>query len=183
MYLSRKNYEKALNEQKALETIKVQMSKLGNTEFEIDFNDIKIKHIPFIKVSEINQIRRELALKLSNIRQKNYRCKYRTQSVKVVDYPIKKLDYKANIYNDKAKSFYKKRGAIVYEPAFEAQNNPKDKILMTSKYCIKNQLGLCPKYNKIPKYKEPFTLINENNKAYLVDFRCLGCIMNIKEKD
>lgn len=183
VYLSRKNFEKALNETKAIETIKVQMSKLGNTEFEIDSNDINIKHIPFIKVSEINQIRRELALKLSSIRQKNYKYKYRKQSVKQIEYPVKKLDYKANIYNDKAKDFYKKRGAIVYEPAFEAQNQPKDKILMTSKYCIKNQLGLCPKYNKTSKYKEPFTLINEINKEYLVDFRCLGCIMNIKEKD
>jgi len=51
---------------------------------------------------------------------------------------------------------------------------------MTSKYCIKNQLGLCPKQNPIKKYAEPFVLIDEFNKEYLVEFNCKECVMNVR---
>ena len=101
-------------------------------------------------------------------------------AVNAVKYPIKELDYKTNIYNEKARSFYEKRGCIIKETAFELQKMHINKDLMTSKYCIKNQLGLCSKLNKPVKYKEPYTLIDEFNKEYLVEFNCSDCIMKIK---
>ena len=60
------------------------------------------------------------------------------------------------------------------------QKNVKNKEVMISKYCIKNQLGLCPKQTPIKKYAEPFVLIDEFNKEYLVEFCCKDCVMKIK---
>ena len=51
---------------------------------------------------------------------------------------------------------------------------------MISKYCIKNQLGLCPKQTSVKKYSEPYVLIDEFNKEYLVEFNCKDCVMKIK---
>lgn len=178
-----KKIELAQNEEKALNTIVVQLSKSGNTEFKIEETDIKLKRIPYLKVSKINEIRRNLTDKLKKIRRKNYQYAYRKTKIKVVEYPITKLDYKANILNDKAAFFYKKRGSFIEEMALESQKNTSNKEVMTSKYCIKNQLGLCHKQTNQKKYKEPFVIIDEFNKEYLVEFNCKDCVMRIRTKN
>ncbi|MCD7780900.1 MAG: DUF3656 domain-containing protein, partial [Candidatus Gastranaerophilales bacterium] len=177
------NIEKALNEEKSLNTLKVQLSKMGNTEFYIETADIKLKQIPYLKVSKINEIRRALTEKLRKIRKKNYKSKYGKQKINVIDYPIKNLNCKANILNDKSMQFYKKRNAQIGEYALESQENICNREVMVSKYCIKNQLGICPKQNPVKKYKEPFILNDEFNKEYLVEFNCKDCVMKIKTKN
>ncbi len=174
-------YEKAQNKEKSVKILEEQLIKTGNTEFNIINTDIKITEAPFIKISKLNEIRRTLIEHLRKIRKKNYKYNSRFNKIKVCDYPIKTLDYTANIYNKKAEEFYKKRNCTVKEFAFEI--NPKEHehaILMTSKYCIKNQLGLCPKQSGRNKFKEPFILIDEGNKKeYLVAFSCLDCVMKV----
>ncbi len=178
-----KNTDMAQNKEKALNTLKIQLSKTGKTEFHINSVDIKIKNIPFLKVAKVNEIRRILTDKLRRIRRKNYKYNYRTEDIKVTDYPIGKLDYRANIYNEKAALFYKKRGAYIEEYALESQKNFDGKTVMISKYCIKNQLGLCPKQMPIKKYNEPFILTDEFDKEYLVEFNCKDCVMRIRNKN
>ena len=178
-----KTFEPAVNEDKALNTLKIQLAKSGNTEFVIEQTEVDIDNIPFIKVSKINEIRRILTDKLRRLRRKNYKYEYRTTPVKVVDYPYSNLDFKANVLNYKAKAFYEKRGAVVSEMALESKLSIKNREVMTSKYCIKNQLGLCPKQIPNKRYPEPFRLIDEFNKEYLVEFNCKDCVMNVKTVD
>ena len=179
-YMVSQKYEQANQQEKAKNTMEIQLSKTGGSEFKIVSTDIKLKQIPFIRVKEINEIRRQLIEKLRKIRRKNYKYIIRNSSVKKVQYPEPELNYKANISNEKAKQFYVKRGVNVKEYALEIQNNIKNKDLMTSKYCIKNQLGLCSKQTQKKKYKEPFVLKDEFNKEYLVEFNCKDCIMKIR---
>ena len=183
VHMIHKNLELALNKEKALNTLEIQLSKSGDTEFKIVETSIKIKNIPFIKVSRINEIRRILMSKLRKIRRKNYKYEKRTQEIKEIMYPISELDYRANIANDNAQVFYKDRGCNIVEPALELQSNTKNREVMISKYCIKNQLGICPKQKPIKKYPEPFVLIDEFNKEYLVEFSCKDCVMKIKTVD
>ena len=178
-----KSFEPAINKEKALNTLEIQLSKSGDTEFKIKKADINIKFIPFIKVSHINEIRRNLTSRLRKIRRKNYNYNYRKSSFVTTEYPVGALDYRANIFNEKAELFYKKRGCAIQELALETQKNTKEKEVMISKYCIKNQLGLCPKQNPVKKYSEPFVLIDEFNKEYLVEFSCKECVMKIKVRD
>ena len=182
-YLEHKDFEVAINQEKALKTIEIQLSKSGNTEFEIEECEIEVDTIPFIKVSKINEIRRNLTDKLREIRRKNYKYEKRKNKILVTDYPIKELDYKANIFNDKAQTFYEKRGCNVKERALESQKNTSCREVMVSKYCIKNQLGLCSKQTHVKKYAEPYVLIDEFNKEYLVEFNCKDCVMKLKTVD
>lgn len=183
VHLLNKTFESAINKEKALSVLGVQLSKSGDTEFRIEDADVKIKNVPFIKVSQINEIRRILTSKLRKIRRKNYNYSYRKTPVLRTEYPNATLDYRANIFNDKALHFYKSRGCIVQETALETQSNTKGKEVMISKFCIKNQLGICPKQNPAKKYAEPFVLIDEFNKEYLVEFACKDCVMKIKVRD
>jgi len=41
---------------------------------------------------------------------------------------------------------------------------------------------LCPKQNSLKKYKEPFILIDEYNKEYILTFDCISCNMKIISK-
>ncbi len=182
-YMVSKKYEAAQQQEKAKNTTAIQLSKTGGSEFEIIKTDIKLKEIPFIRVSEINEIRRQLIEKLRKIRRKNFKQSERKTLINKIQYPEPELDYKANISNAKAKQFYIKRGVNVKEYALELQKNTKNKDLMTSKYCIKNQLGLCSKQTPKKKYKEPFVLKDEFNKEYLVEFNCKDCIMKIRSWD
>ncbi len=182
VYMISKKTEQAKNKEKAMNTLKTQLSKTGNTEFFVEDVSIQIKTVPFLKVSQINEIRRILIDKLRQIRKKNYKYNYRNNDIKVVEYPYQNLDYKANISNQKAYDFYHKRGCNISEMALETQKNISNKEVMISKYCIKNQLGLCPKQTSIKKYAEPFTLIDEFNKEYLVEFDCKECVMKILVK-
>ncbi len=182
-HLIAKDFDKAINEEKTIRTLEIQLSKSGNTEFSIVKTEITIKNIPFIKVSKINEIRRILTDRIRKIRKKNYKYNYRKKEIQLSKYPIEVLDYRANIYNEKAKSFYEERGSVIKEMALEKGNNTRNKEVMISKYCIKNQLGICSKQIAIPKYTEPFVLIDEFNKEYLVEFNCKDCVMKIRSKD
>lgn len=183
-YMTDKNYEPAMDKEKAVKTLVIQLSKSGNTEFKVIKTDIKIKNIPFIKVSQINNIRRILTERLRQIRRKNYNYQKRTNNIQITEYPVLKLDYHANIFNEKAGLFYKKRGCIVEEKALETQNKIENKELMISKYCLKKQFNLCPKQTPIKKYTEPFILIDEFNKEhYLVEFDCKDCVMKIRARN
>ncbi len=183
VHMISKNYDEANNKEKAINTLEIQLSKSGQTEFKVKSVDIKIKRIPFLRVSQVNDIRRTLTEKLRKIRRKNYNYKFRTKPFTVIEYPLNKLDYRANIYNEKAALFYKKRGSFVGEYALESQKDFSNKEVMISKYCIKNQLGICPKQMPIKKYAEPFVLIDEFNKEYLVEFNCKDCVMRIGTKN
>ncbi|MCD7879707.1 MAG: U32 family peptidase [Candidatus Gastranaerophilales bacterium] len=174
-----KNFEAAQNKDKSITTMKVQLSKTGETEFQVSKVDIKFKTIPFIRTCVLNEIRRNLTAKLRKIRAKNYKYKKRESRINIITYPEVSADYKANIYNDKAELFYKKRGVFVSQKAPEATKDFKNIDLMTSKYCIKNQLGICSKLKTGTKYSEPFILKDEFNKKYLVEFDCSKCNMKV----
>ena len=173
-------FDRAENSEKAFENIKNQLSKTGGTEFLVDNVNIKSQEIYFIRVSTLNSIRRNTTEKLREIRNKNLQKKQRQSEIKIVKYPIENLDYKANILNQNAKKFYEKRGAKVNEYAAESCPFQKE-TLMISKHCIKYTLGLCKKYfNNVKKYQEPYFLVDEKYKKYILFFDCKKCEMHVK---
>jgi len=62
------------------------------------------------------------------------------------------------------------------EQAYELTHRPGAE-LMRSKYCIRHELGLCPKQGKAPK-AEPLFLINGKERLRL-DFHCAECEMTV----
>jgi 23S rRNA 5-hydroxycytidine C2501 synthase len=175
-------YEKEIadNEPKSYETIKKQISSLGNTIYEVSTFHIKIARGYFISVKDLNEMRRELIKILDEERIKHYSRK--TVVIEQNDYPFpeKVLDYKANIANEKALMFVQRHGAVVKEKAFELLENNKGKELMVTKYCIRYQLGECPKENKKGKTSLSFPWRLKNNQNnFRLEFDCKKCEMSI----
>ena len=66
----------------------------------------------------------------------------------LVDYPAKRLGYEANVSNSLARKFYMKRGVEHVDDAYEVSGDRTEKRLMTTKHCIRYELGLCTKQRK-----------------------------------
>ena len=159
--------------------------KAGNTPFIIDDIIIKLKENWFLPISKINEIRRVVLDNLIDIRIDEYD---RDEQVIVkTDHPFpeKTLDFTYNVSNKLARKFYKRHGVEEIEKAFELQWEPGKARVMTTKYCVKYELGKCGRYQRDTmgeKLKEPLTLTHGENE-YKLKFNCKPCEMEIWEKD
>ena len=164
----------------AKKQIHTQLSKLGNTIFEARSINIKTKEIYFIPNSLLANSRREAVQLLLNKRSQILPIKFTLKKSKFpFIFPKTEVSYFENIMNEKAETFYRQAGVKQIAASFEICI-PKNPILMTTKYCIKHQLGWCPMRNSIPLIipSEPYSLQTGNNKFTLY-FDCKQCEMQI----
>ena len=162
----------SLNKEKAIENIKTQFSKLGNSDFYLKEIKIDFYNKPlFIPSSLLNNLRRELIEEINS----SYIYKREERELKKdskIKYYLDKLSYEYNISNKLAENFYKKHGVKKIDKAFEIKGGDK---LMTTKHCLKYFLGQCQKQD----LKEPLYLINEKGQRFLLKFDCKKCQMEI----
>ena len=146
----------ALKPEQMANTIVSQLSKLGDT----------------------NTARRDAVEQLLHELQKDRREKKLHKELPVV-FPQNQLDYTNNIYNKAAEAFYRRHGAQSIQPAFEKQA-VKDAKLMSCKYCIRYEMGICPKQptQKDIRPNMPLYLVNGKNRLQL-HFDCQRCEMYI----
>lgn len=158
--------EKAKNPEKMKENFITQLKKTGDSDFYVEAIEIS-EEIPFMPISQINEIRRTILEKLMNERLKNYKRELQ-KPLKYVKFPKETLDYKANIHNQCAKEFYENCGCEVCEMSAESGALPKE--LMRTKHCLKFAFNMC----KSPK---KLFLIDEKGKKYPLMFDCKNCEM------
>ncbi len=169
--------EPAKNVELAAQTIKNQFMKSGDTIFEVEEVKLNLADIPFVSIKILNEIRRKLLLLLESERVNNHKIEKRLAFDKNANKIKTKLDYRANVVNEFSKKFYRDLGAEEIEDGFELLNNRSGKVLMTCKYCIKDELGFCT-ITSDKKMNEPLFLVNKKNKYKLV-FDCKNCQMKI----
>lgn len=168
------NFETAKNEQS--ENIKKQFSKLGNTPFILKDIDIK-GEIPFIPVSKLNEIRRELTEKLKENILQNYKFNRRNLDYTLTEFPkIIKNDYRLNITNINAEKIYKESGILNPQKGFEISSHIKNAVLMQTKNCMRKLAGICYKNtnNNLNLYLE-----DTYGNKYPLRFDCKNCVMEI----
>lgn len=177
--------ELAKNQDSVIPNIKKNLAKTGNTPFIVDELMVEFSENWFLPISKVNEIRREVLEQLIDIRVKEYHRK-EFQIVKTDhDYPVKQLDFMYNVSNKMARTFYKRHGVTEIEKAFELQWDPGKARVMTTKYCVKYELGKCARFQRDTmgeKLVEPLTLKNGENE-YKLKFNCKPCEMEIWEKD
>ena len=170
------SFEKAKNKQKAKETIIKQLSKLGDTVFTA--KNIEITgEIPFIPVSVLNEIRRNLAEKLRENILDNYEFSKRDLDFKPKEFPKNIVnDYKLNITNKNAKEIYKLSGLENPSEGFETSPHIKNAVLMQTKNCLRKLGGICHKNNSD---KRKLFLQDNFGNRYPLKFDCKNCVMEI----
>ena len=132
--------------------------------------------LPFLPASVLNALRRDLAEALDA-----QPCGRRTMApaqtgpVSLEGLP---LSYKANIANSLSRNCYARLGATRTEPAYELAR-PADAELMRTKYCIRYELGRCPRHQGAPE-SGPLYLVN-NGRRLALGFDCAACEMTVRQ--
>jgi putative protease len=166
------------NKEGALENMKVQFAKLGDTVYRADEVRVSFDIPLFLKISEINSIRREAIQKLDEVRKSSYKVEQGRIKPTKHPYPKNKLTYEANVSNDLADKFYQRHGVRDIEPAFELLDEKKGKKVMTTKHCLRHYLGKCLKSGD-KTIKEPLFLVDSKGSKLMLKFDCKNCQMEV----
>ena len=171
-------FEPAQKPQK--DNIKKQFSKLGDTVFLLENIEIS-EGMPFIPVSKLNEIRRDLTLKLEKTILKNYQFKRRDLNFTPIEFPKNiENDYKLNVTNKNAKEIYNLGGVAEPQMGYEVSGHIKNAVLMQTKNCLRKLAGICLKNNpkNMATAKKLFLKDKYGNK-YPLKFNCGECLMEI----
>ena len=173
--------EAAKHQEKMRECLHTQLTKFGVTEFRCDELIIVPPHLSFLPASRLKALRRELLQKLAELRLTQRPVLRRTILQKdECPYPDTQLSYHGNVLNRKAEAFYRRRGVRQIEPAAESGLDLSGRKLMTTKYCLKRELGLCGKEPPLSERPaEPLALLDEQGREYSLRFDCALCQMEV----
>ncbi len=159
--------------------IEKHLSGTGNTPYRVTGIAVGPGQPGFLPVSVLNAIRRDTLEELTRIRLENYPRKVAGIVPNNAPYPEKNLDFRANILNGYARRFYRRHGAEITEGAFEVLADIVGKTVMTTRYCIRHQLDLCPRYGRhTSAFPEPFR-ISDAHRSYRLEFDCRECRMHV----
>lgn len=170
------------------ENYRKQLSKLGDTIFEIDTFKYLNNHQEtlFIPSSVLAEMRREGVETLLNKRAEI--DLQRRHSFVLPDYislsknqdarGIIHQDFRANAMNSFAKEIIMNMNIDSIDDAFENQQDTTHPVMIT-RHCLKYALGHCPKYKNTnaeykystEKWKEPMSL-KIGNRKFLIKFGC-----------
>ncbi len=169
---------------RALSGIREAVSKFGNTLFEARSVSVDTTEAWFLPASVLNALRREACEKLDAARVAAH---VRPQPLPPVDPPVPftdtELSYLANVYNEKARAFYRRHGVQLIADAYEMNHEVGEVSLMITKHCLRYSHNLCPKELKEYDLRgmvraEPMTLMNGKDKLTL-RFDCRKCEMHV----
>ena len=157
-----------------LETIRTQLSK--RTEpYSFTVSDVTVDGpVPFLPASFVNGIRRDLAAALDGLPV--HALPLRKGVVRPDTAPVV-LTYKDNVANSVAREIYRERGAESIDPAYELSHRDGVEYMRT-KYCLRHELGLCPKLRPGTR-PDPLFLVN-NGRRLRLDFDCARCEMTVR---
>lgn len=160
------------------DNIIAQLSKWGNTPFEVADVTVEFTDEWFVPSSLLSDMRRSLCELLLKERAAATVCEDMRLLDNDVPYTVTSLDYRGNVSNTYARNFYRKHQVTDIEPAFELEA-PDGATVMYCKHCIKYSMGWCTKNGKRPPYKEPFYLVSGDGRRFRLDFDCKECIMRV----
>lgn len=183
-------FDAAKDPSRTPETVKKALSKTGDTVFTVSDVSLTGNTGLFIPVSLLNALRRRAC---EALQEKISKRRPRTlPERKKADASGFSSDYRANVANSLARDFWLEHGLTITGKAFELTGeNTHERELMRCRYCLRHDLGLCPKAVKGSQEKkaafkegnaghlkpEPLELVDPKGFTYIASFDCRHCEM------
>jgi hypothetical protein len=167
----------ARKEEAAEQIIRTRLAKLGNTIFECADLRLLMPEVRFAPVSQLNAAKRELTERLLRVREANRPRSAGGVRKNAVPFPERHLTYTGNVLNTRAEAFYRRHGVETICPAAESGLDLSGQPVMTTKFCLRKELGLCS--GTAASIAEPMILLDEGGRRYEVHFRCGACGMEV----
>lgn len=155
-------------------------SKLGETDFVLRKFDPADTSCFFIPASVLSDIRRNAIRALQSAKKACYHFEYRKKEDMLAIYPQTHLIYADNVANLLARQFYADHGVCSMEPAMETEGDGNYDILMTTRYCLRRELGYCLKGQKGNQLGKQLYL-SSGDIRMSVDFDCRNCQMVLRK--
>lgn len=153
-------------------------SKLGDTVYRLNKFDDQLGNI-FIPASRLTSLRRDTIAALDSARSASYRFDYRRPTTEDLKIPASQLTYHDNVANREAERFYRAHGATGIEKALEVASPGKNEIrVMTTRYCLRHEMGQCLRLNQASKWRGPLYLQAQGFR-FRLDFDCRACLMHV----
>jgi len=162
-------------------TVREQLAKLGTTSFAATAIDVELSTDWFLPASLLNGLRREAIERLEAARRDAYRRPPKAAvAAEPPTYPESELSYLGNVFNERARAFYKKHGVQLIAEAYERNQEKGAVSLMITKHCLRYSFNLCPKQVKGIR-PDPMTLLR-GGEALTLRFDCKRCEMHVVGK-
>ncbi|MCE5314326.1 MAG: U32 family peptidase [Armatimonadota bacterium] len=158
----------------ATANIKKQLLKFGGTNFVCSDVVLHLSGIYFVPISVINALRRGVLEELATRRDANRPVAMGKIVENDIPYPENYLSYMGNVLNSRARDFYRRHMVGAIEPAAESGLDMRRRKVMTTRYCIKRQIGLCGK-----TIAEPLSLVDSGGIRLTLKFDCEKCEMTV----
>lgn len=156
------------------------LSKLGETEYSLSGTDDKLGN-RFIPASSLATLRRNAISNLDTVATATYHYRYRKSERFDIPLPSPIVTIHDNVANHLAREFYISHGAKEIEAALEisrAKRNAEDLHVMTTRYCIRRELGACLQDSCARKLPNDLYLVAPGIKLHLIP-DCSRCQMKI----
>ncbi|MCM1138712.1 MAG: U32 family peptidase [Muribaculum sp.] len=154
------------------------LDKLGSTAYHSG-KIIDLVGRYFIPASTLAQLRRDCVNVLDVGRRATYKFGYRLPENKAVPYPKGPvLSIHDNMANRLAADFYREHGVTEFTSAVEVRRPNGEIPVMTTRYCLRKELGKCLLTPAGKEWKGDLYLVSGNTRLR-VEFDCKNCQMNL----
>ncbi|MBD5231507.1 MAG: U32 family peptidase [Bacteroidales bacterium] len=177
-------HELPMEPAKSAQDLRKYFAKMGDTIYRLRGFESEIPEDIFIPASALTALRRELLAQLDFAAKATYPRAYRRPECKESKYPAEALDYRDNVANHLAETFYKEHGISKIEAAMEVSSKTAEdgRTVMTTRYCVLRQVGLCMK-QAAKEGKAPLNLpltLRGASRDFILHFDCSRCEMQVK---
>lgn len=156
------------------------LAKLGDTIFHADEIIDNIPDSEFVQASVLSDIRRRACALLETSIVTTH--PYERRGIENLEAlcPITRLTYHENVANSLSARFYADHGAEISEQAFECNADKKapGRVVMTTRYCLRREMGACLKENGSRRLPNQLYLSNRATR-YRLQFDCKNCRMHL----
>ncbi|MBN2529327.1 MAG: U32 family peptidase [Deltaproteobacteria bacterium] len=173
----------ARDSEQTLKTWKKQLAKTGDSEFVIKQLQMGGAELPFMPVSQINQLRRQL---LDQLRAKRHKGMMRIRDRHAMQYSPSPypgvVDSYHNVTNSFARRFYQKCGATDVANGIDADGSGLRIKVISSRYCLRRELGWCLKADTQKKHTGGLFLVDldtPGEQRLNLRFDCDVCEMSL----
>jgi putative protease len=182
--------ETAQNPQLAQEQTDKQLRKMGDTIFQTSEIHYRLGGAYFLPSALLGDLRRKAVAALEEARlawhlaRRGHSAPLAERQANTTPYFETAVDYRANILNQQAEQFYRRHGVQQMEYGLEKTLDYSNKALMTTKYCLRYELGCClqgkdGKPGKLPIANNDQLYLHNNKHWFGLHFDCRNCQMLI----
>lgn len=159
-----------------------QLAKSGATIFSVAEVAVDIRPDLFVPAASFNELRRLGFAAHLEMRLQAYRPPVREHIPNAAPWPAAEVDYRDNISNSHAAAFYRRHGVRHVDRHPLRAADTADCALMTTRYCLRFQLGICPRQRGHKSDLAAPLILTDKTGRYTVEFNCGACEMVIRRQ-